>query len=58
VDYKKAWERVKDWVQYALDEGKDRGFDKTIPYGINEKEHAMYEAYNMVMQQMKNQELI
>jgi hypothetical protein len=50
MDYKAAWEHLKDWVRDALDEGKERGFDK--PSAPNKLENGMFEAYDNVKNEM------
>lgn len=54
MDYKKAWENLKNCVEEALDEGKELGFDKATP--INCNENGMYEAYTIVYEEIKNRE--
>jgi hypothetical protein len=55
MDYKEAWEHLKEWIEQALDEGKQRGFAKDF-YLTQSKEVGMYHAYELVYIEIKRKE--
>jgi hypothetical protein len=67
MDYEKAWKSLKEWIELALDEGEERGFDVNNYYGdkvdrlmIEESEfrklHGKYTAFASVMREMEFKE--
>lgn len=48
MDYRKAWDAVKDMLELSLEEGEDRNFNDDS----NTRESGMYEAYKRVFDHM------
>ena len=51
-DYKKMWENLKQWMEEAMDEGHERGFDK----GEVTFENGAFHAYHRVLEDMNRLE--
>lgn len=49
MDYKQKWEWLKEWLEQAVEEGQNRGFDKEECSA----EGGMFYTYHRVLQEMK-----
>ena len=59
MDYEKAWNRLKDSVERAVEEGVILGFNKDD--GSNAKENGMFRVYEIVLARMiylENEEVV
>ena len=49
MDYKQKWEWLKEWLEQAMNEGHERGFDKEQ----GTPESGMFYAYHRTLEEMK-----